>query len=132
VKKELVKYLIAGGIAFTCDFLVLLFCKEILGIHYLIANIFGYFSGLIVAYALNVNWVFDHRKYQKAWVEFLIFNVIVFVGLGISEGIMAYLVDISGIYYVYAKIVASAFVMIFNYTAKKFLLFHPTTASRQH
>ena len=130
MKTELVKYLIAGGIAFSCDFLVLIFCKELLGFHYLIANVFGYFSGLIVAYALNVNWVFDYRKYKKVWVEFFIFNVIVFVGLGISEGIMAFLVDGSGIHYVHAKIVASGFVMIFNYTAKKFLLFHPTTATR--
>jgi putative flippase GtrA len=131
MKTELVKYLIAGGAAFTCDLLVLLFCKEFLGIHYLIANIFGYFSGLIVAYTLNIMWVFSYRKYQKAWVEFLIFNVIVLIGLGISEGIMAFFVGTLGIYYLYAKIVASAFVMVFNYTAKKFLLFHPATVGQE-
>lgn len=109
---------------------MLYFCTEFLNIHYLVSNLFGYFTGLIVAYTLNVFWVFSHRRYQKTWVEFLIFNAIVAAGLVLSEGIMAFLVDISGAHYLHAKIVASAFVMIFNYTAKKFILFHPTPAHR--
>jgi putative flippase GtrA len=122
--------MLSGGLAFTCDFIVLLFCKEALELHYLIANLFGYFSGLIVAYILNVNWVFRYRKYQKTWIEFLIFNVIVLTGLAISEGIMAFMVDLAGMHYVSAKFLASALVMIFNYTAKKFFLFHPTPEQR--
>jgi putative flippase GtrA len=122
---------IAGGLAFICDFSVLYFCTEFLGIHYLVSNLFGYFSGLTVAYVLNIYWVFSYRRYEKSWLEFAIFNMIVIVGLGISEAMMAFLVDISGAHYLYAKIVASCFVMIFNYTAKKFILFHPTSTQRQ-
>ena len=130
MNNEIAKYVISGGLAFFCDVSVLYFCTDFLDIHYLVSNIFGYFSGLIVAYVLNVTWVFSYRRYQKTWLEFLIFNAIVAVGLGISEGMMALLVDISGSHYLYAKIVASFFVMIFNYTAKKFILFHPVPAQR--
>ena len=130
MNNEIVKYIISGGLAFICDFLILLFCKEILELHYLVANIFGYFSGLLIAYFLNVNWVFSHRKYQKTSVEFLIFNIIVLSGLAISESIMAFMVDVAGAHYLSAKIFASALVMVFNYTAKKFFLFHPTPEQR--
>jgi putative flippase GtrA len=131
VNTEIVKYGISGALAFFCDFGVLYFCTEFLDIHYLASNIFGYVAGLTVAYMLNVNWVFKYRKYQKTWVEFFIFNAIVVVGLAISEIIMAFLVDFSNIHYLIAKVVASFFVMVFNYTAKKYILFHPTPTQRQ-
>jgi len=131
VNNEIFKYIVSGGLAFVVDFTVLYICTEFLDIHYLVSNLFGYFSGLTVAYILNTQWVFSYRRYQKTWLEFSIFNVIVIAGLGFSEGMMAVLVDISGIHYLYAKIVASFFVAAFNYTAKKFILFHPVPAQRQ-
>ena len=131
MNSELFKYVAAGGLAFICDFSVLYLCTELLDMHYLVSNLFGYFAGLCVAYALNTQWVFSYRRYQKTWLEFLIFNAIVVAGLGISEGMMALLVDASGMHYLHAKIVASIFVAVFNYTAKKFILFHPITLQRQ-
>jgi putative flippase GtrA len=130
MRSEIAKYLVSGSLAFICDISALYFCAEFLGFHYLIANFFGYFTGLIVAYLLNVSWVFPYRKYEKTWFEFLIFNIIVLTGLAISEGIMAFMVDIVGSHYLNAKIFASALVMIFNYTAKKFFLFHPPPEQR--
>ena len=132
MNRELLKYVIAGGLAFAVDFSVLYFCTEFLAMHYLLSNFFGYFAGLAVSYGLNVRWVFSYRRYRKkTWLEFFIFNTIVIVGLGISEGMMAMLVATYGIYYLYAKIVTSFFVAVFNYTAKKFILFHPAPAPRQ-
>jgi putative flippase GtrA len=125
VKNEIIKYFISGALAFTCDFAVLYFCTEFLGFHYLVSNIFGYFVGLMIAYTLNVNWVFSYRKYKKTWLEFAMFNIIVLVGLGISESNMALLVEKFEIDYLYAKVIVGFVVMVFNYTAKKFILFHP-------
>jgi putative flippase GtrA len=130
VSNEIPKYIIAGGLAFIVDFSVLYFCTELLDIHYLVSNLFGYFSGLTVAYLLNIHWVFSYRRYEKTWLEFAIFNMIVIAGLGVSEGMMALLVDESGMHYLHAKIVASFFVAAFNYTTKKFILFHPAPRQR--
>ena len=131
MNNEIFKYIVSGGLAFLVDFAILYTCTEYLAVHYLVSNMFGYFGGLTVAYVLNTQWVFSYRKYQKTWQEFLIFNVIVITGLGLSEGMMAVLVGASGMYYLYAKIVTSFFVAVFNYTAKKFILFHPAPATGQ-
>ncbi|MEP5566888.1 MAG: GtrA family protein [Halioglobus sp.] len=130
VNNEIFKYLIAGGIAFICDFSILIFCSEILELHYLLGNLLGYFLGLFVAYYLNVKWVFSYRKYQRTSVELLLFNAIVLTGLAISEGMMAYLVGVAEAHYMTAKIAASALVMVFNYTAKKIILFSPAIKRR--
>jgi putative flippase GtrA len=127
---EIFKYAVAGGVAFLVDFSVLYACTEFLHLHYLLSNLLGYFSGLLITYALNTHWVFNYRRYRKkTWLEFLIFNVIVVASLGLNQGMMAALVGMWGMYYLSAKIVSSFFVTAFNYFAKKFILFHPTVAS---
>ncbi|MFK7974955.1 MAG: GtrA family protein [Halioglobus sp.] len=123
---EIFKYLIAGGIAFLTDLTVLYACTDLLGIHYLQSNIFSYSCGLVVAYFLNTRWVFSYRRYaQKSRKEFLIFAAIALVGLMLSEAILLALVSQASVHYLHAKVVATFFVMVFNFIAKKFLLFHP-------
>ncbi|MFT4520360.1 MAG: putative flippase GtrA [Halioglobus sp.] len=125
MNSEIVKYGVCGGLAFAVDFTVLYSCTEFLGFHYLISNILGYGSGLMVAYLLNTRWVFSYRRFKRTSQEFLIFNGIVLLGLGISEAIMALLVGGWGIHYLASKVVAAFFVMIFNYMVKKRVLFTP-------
>jgi putative flippase GtrA len=131
VNREIFRYIVAGGLAFGVDFSVLYVCTEFLGLHYLISNLFGYFSGLVLTYILNTQWVFSYRRYEKTLLEFLIFNAIVIAGLGLSEGLMAILVGTFGLHYLYAKIVTGFVITVFNYVAKKFILFHPPGTLRR-
>ncbi len=121
---EVSKYLIAGAVAFGCDITFLYFCTDVLGLHYLVSNAIGYLVGVIVAYLLNVNWVFADRVYVNRQLEFLLFNVIVFAGLLLSELLMLLFVEVAGIGYLLAKVYSSAFVMVFNFVGKKVVLFH--------
>ena len=127
---EVTRYLIAGGLAFLVDFGILYFCTEVLHLHYLLSNVVGYSAGLAVAYLLNTRWVFSFRRYKSTILELLFFNGIVIVGLALSEAIMSLSVEILGLNYLYAKIIASFFVMIFNYVAKKYFLFSPAPSTR--
>ena len=124
---EIFKYIVSGGLAFSIDFSILYLCTDHLGLHYLVSNLLGYAAGLAVTYVLNTQWVFSYRRIQKTWLELLIFNLIVVAGLGINQAMMAILVGTWGMYYLYAKIVTSFFVMAYNYFAKKFILFHRFT-----
>lgn len=126
MQQEIFKYLIAGGLAFATDLAVLYGCTELLNIHYLLSNVVSYSCGLIVAYLLNTRWVFRYRRFaHKTHKEFTLFTMIVLIGLGISEAIMLALVSAGLAHYVEAKFVATFFVMVFNYIAKKRILFHP-------
>lgn len=123
---EFFRYVVAGVCAFICDFGMLVFATEVLGVHYLISNIAGYALGLIVSYTLNVKWVFNHRRFgDRHWFEFIYFTVIVFVGLAISEGVLWLVTESAETHYAVAKIVSTFFVFLFNFVAKKFLLFTP-------
>ena len=64
-RSELFRYIISGFIAFFCDFAILVTATEVFGIHYLVSNIAGYSVGLIVSYTININWVFNHRRFGE-------------------------------------------------------------------
>lgn len=123
---EIFKYLVAGTLAFLCDFSILWASTEFLGLHYLISNTLGYTVGMLVAYILNTRWVFSHRRYEnQTRRELLLFNMIVLMGLGSSELMMALMVETLSIHYLWAKIIASVLVVGFNFAAKKYILFRP-------
>jgi putative flippase GtrA len=121
---EFIKYVVAGLAAFAVDYSVLLAATELAGIHYLVSNVMGYCCGLLIAYTLNVRWVFKYRKFgHKRSLEFSIFVVIVIIGLVISESVIFLLVERAGLAYHLAKIVSVAAVFMFNFLAKKRFLF---------
>jgi putative flippase GtrA len=121
---EFNRYIVSGLAAVLVDYTVLITVTELFGIHYLISNICGYMSGLLVAYNLNTRWVFRYRKYEhKTEMEFSIFVVIVLIGLAISEAMIYMLVETLALPYTLAKLVSIGAIFIFNFTAKKRFLF---------
>lgn len=123
-ENEFVKYVIAGGFSFLCDLCALYVCTEYVGLHYLVSGLIGYGVGLVVSYYLNVTWVFRFRKYDKRVVEFGLFNLIVVAGLILNELIIYVAVDNIEVHYLYGKVASGLIIFLFNYFAKKYLLFN--------
>lgn len=127
---EFFRYIVCGVIAFICDFGVLVFTTEVLGVHYLLSNIAGYAVGLVVSYTINVKWVFNHRRFgDRKASEFIYFTIIVFVGLGISEGVLWLATESIDMPYQVSKIISTFFVFLFNFVVKKWLLFSPAPSN---
>lgn len=121
-RKEFLKYLASGIIAVAADFSMLYVCVEYFGAHYLISNALGFMTGWVVSYWINVNWVFSYRRYHFHF-EFTLFTLIVLIGLGLSELLMYLWVNWLGQNYLIAKVISSGLVFVYNYAAKKLLLF---------
>lgn len=150
LRQEFLRYAASGAVAFVADISVFLYLTTTVGIDYLISNVVGFSAGLIVSYIINVKWVFHHRVYSGATrKEMIIFVGIVLTALAISEaglyllidgsdieGIIAGLVaqiapeaDAGNLYLVVAKSISLVFVFLFNYFAKKYILFTPRQAA---
>jgi len=129
LRTEFFRYIVSGSIAFIFDFSVLVFCTEVLAMHYLYSNIAGYAVGLVVSYTINVIWVFNYRRFNgKQRREFAYFTLIVLFGLVTSELVLWLVTESSEIHYTWAKVVATFFVFLFNFITKKWLLFSPAHA----
>ena len=123
-RTEFLRYIVSGGIAFIFDFSILVIGTEVLGFHYLVSNIGGYTTGLIVSYFINIKWVFRNRRFEAdRRREFAYFTLIIFAGLTLSEAIIYVATEFIEVHYTISKAVSIFFIFLFNSVVKKWLLF---------
>ena len=122
---QLLRYGISGFTATLVDFAVLTLLTEHLGEHLLLVwTAIAFVSGLLVSYLLSVNWVFDIRRLSSRTAEVSVYLLIGVVGLLLTELLMWLFANKLGLFYLLAKLIASVIVFLWNFTAKKFILFH--------
>lgn len=120
---QFARYVVVGGVAFVIDFGSLYALTEFAGLHYLTSAAVAFLAGLVTNYWLSRIWVFDRRTTQNATLEFVVFAVIGVIGLGLNEAIIWFAAEKLGLYYMIAKAISSGLVLVWNFGARKFLLF---------
>lgn len=120
---QLFRYTFVGGFAFLIDFGSLFLMTEYLNVHYLISAGIAFILGLITNYFLSIRWVFDSRKMNSKSLEFFLFTVIGLVGLGLNELFLWIFTELLLIYYLISKIITAILVYLWNFFARKYLLF---------
>ncbi|MBR3666690.1 MAG: GtrA family protein [Ruminococcus sp.] len=125
------RYVFVGGLAFVVDFALsyLLFRfvfneKKEFG---WTANALSFIAGLVVNYLISTFWIFKTSKVDNKIVEFISFAAIGVVGLLITIGITVlfekWLGDTTHLFQIIAKIVSTAASFLWNFFARKILLF---------
>jgi putative flippase GtrA len=117
------KYVFVGGIAYCVDFGSLFFLTEVVKIHYLVSAAIAFILGLLTNYALSIFWVFSKRTLANKRTEFLVFSMIGLVGLGLNEVIIWFFTESMHFHYLISKIFSTVVVFIWNFTARKKILF---------
>ena len=120
---QFARYLVVGGLAFIVDFGSLYLLTEFAGLHYLASAAVAFLLGLITNYLLSRVWVFDRRTMENTALEFLVFAVIGIVGLGLNEAIIWFVREKIHFHYMVAKVISSAIVLMWNFGARRSLLF---------
>lgn len=117
------RYAFVGGIATVVDWAVQ-YSLTVLWVHYLIAAIFAFLSGLVVNYFLSKIFVFKAQEAKvNAALEFVIYALIGAIGLGITVGLMFLLTDIAGLYFMLSKVITTVIVLFWNYFARKLIIY---------
>lgn len=120
---QFVRYFFVGGFAFVVDFGLLYILTEYAGLHYLLSATLSFISGLLVNYIISCIWVFSNSKFKNRLVEFLFFAAIGVVGLLLNDVLIWLFTDCIGTHYMFSKIVAAAIVYLWNFFARKYLVF---------
>ena len=118
---QFLRYIIVGGCAFVADFCTVWLLKE-LGLHYLVAGVFGFILGVIVNYILTKTLAFSGKRANMSReAEFALFIVISLIGLGLTELLMWAFTDGLGLFYLLSKAIAAIIVLLWNFFAKKLM-----------
>jgi putative flippase GtrA len=120
---DLVKYGLVSVGALALDAGTMLFLNKALGVNYLVAAAIGFSSGLALVYWLSIRYVFDDSRRLRPSQEMLGFLVTGLIGLLLNEILMKTFVEHVGLSVAIAKIPTAGVVFMFNFTARRMLLF---------
>jgi putative flippase GtrA len=128
--RQFIRYLGVGGLSFAA--LTLLACTTLPSMPastILISASLAFCVGLTTNYLLCLAWVFDFRRMPNRWHEFMVFGAIGFIGLLLNNLLLWLLTEHAGLHYLLSKIVATATILLFNFSLRRWLLFSPPQAS---
>ena len=119
---QIFKFGVVGGTAFLIDYGVMIALIELCGINYLISSGISFVVSVIYNYILSVRWVFEVDENGDKRKEFVIFIVLSLIGLGLNQLLMWVFVSMIHIFYMVAKIIVTAIVMLYNFITRKLFL----------
>jgi len=120
--REFIRYFAASLIALIVDTGTLFILTSIFSVAYLLSGGIAFVFGLLVNYVLSIWWVFE-RRHAKAGFEMTVFLFTGLVGLLINEMVLWVLTGGFGLYYLFSKVASAGIVFLWNFFARKFVLF---------
>ncbi len=114
IKRQILGYVLCGGIATISDVGVFYLLTTYTGTHYLYANIFAYAVGMLVNFSLNKRYTFSNTsKYVP--LQFFVFSLVAFFGLLFNQVALYVLVEYVHLIPLYAKPFAVGVVLFWNF-----------------
>lgn len=120
---QMIRYGISGGVAFLVDFGLMVLLRELFSVPEAVSGTVSFGVGLIITYIFSIEWIFDKRRLNSRLAEFLAFAAIGAVGLLLTYLLMLLMVNIFSLYYIWAKVITTVIVTLWNFIAKKCILF---------
>jgi putative flippase GtrA len=117
------KYFLVSALSLGLDVAVYWSLYRLFGVYYLAANVVSVSVGLIANYALSVRFVFATHRLKSRNAEFAGFVAIGLAGLLVNEAGVALFVGGLGFSRVLGKLAAAGVSFVFNFAARRFLLF---------
>jgi putative flippase GtrA len=126
------RYALVGGFATVVDWglsaLLFYYMFNAKSQFALLCNGLSFIAGLIVNYCLSTFWIFKNSKIKNKFLEFMSFAAIGLVGLLITLGITQIfkmsLSQTTDLFQIISKVVSTAVSFLWNFFARKFLLFN--------
>ena len=123
--KEILNYLIFGVLTTLVNYVSYFGATKLFEINYLVANVIAWFISVVFAYVTNKFWVFENKSVE---VRYLVKEISLFVSARVMSGGMETLflfvfVSLMGFDDGIIKIIASVFVVVFNYFFSKLIIF---------
>ncbi len=115
------RFSLIGGVATLIHFAILMTLVETLGLGEVFSSSFGFACSSIFNYLANYSWNFKSRKsHRSAFPKFL---AIALTGLALNGVILDFGMDVLGLYYLLAQLLATGVVLFWNFSGNYFWSF---------
>jgi putative flippase GtrA len=123
---QLRQFVLYGAIsvaALAVDYALLIFLTEYVGIYYLVSASISFLAGMLLVYVASVGYIFDERRLSNRPLELTSFVAIGFAGLVLNGLLLWTITAGTPLGYQLAKLPTAGIVFLFNYVARRNLLF---------
>jgi putative flippase GtrA len=121
--REALGYTVVSAVALVVGIAILWMLVRYFSLPHLAAATGSFSVGLVVVYVLSVSLVFAQRRLKNQPLELGSFAVIGVVGLAVNAAAMLFGIRYLKIHYLLAKCGAAGFTFIWNFAARRQLLF---------
>ena len=119
--KQLIRFLLTGGLATVVQYVVLGVCMQMLGWSASLASGTGYLAGSVLSYVINYYFTFASGKPHLRAAP--LFYIMVAVGLCINTSVMALLAGNLDWNPWVSQFIATLFTLIWNFVASRLWVF---------
>ena len=121
---QMLRYAIVGWVVFAIDIALLYILTEFANVYYLLSATIAFAVALTIDYIISVKWVFSVRSLESRKLEILIFTIIGITGLFLNTFFIWFFTEVTSIYYLLSKIISSFLIYLWNFFARKIILFN--------
>lgn len=117
---QLLKFGVVGVMATIIDFFFLFLFTDVFGMYYLLSAAISFVLSTLFNYVASMRFVFNSKfsKDEKS-KELILFVILSVSGLVLNQVLLWFFVEKIALYYMAAKIVATFFVMTWNFISRK-------------
>ncbi len=120
---SIVIYFFVGGVSFLANFGVFLMFVDLLGLHWLTANVAGFVAGTLMNYVLSIRFVFESRIFLRRHPEVFLTVIVSVFGVAMETLLIHLGHDVMNFALSLSKVCAAGVVFFWNYGARRFLIF---------
>lgn len=121
-KKQIIKFVISGGTAFSVDLLLLFFLTDILKIWYIYSASMAFIVAFFISFYLQKLWTFRDSN-KKVYKQMFIFFFTGTANVMVNAGGMYVIVDKLGIKYLFAQTIMTALLSVCSFLIYRFIVF---------
>lgn len=122
ISKTFFTYCVIGATSAVIDFSALIIGVEVLRFPLILANSFSFLAAVINSFYWNRRITF-RNTHPRVIRQFFIFVICAGVGVAINNAILFFMAEIIGVWYVFAKVIATGFALLWNYSINKRFIF---------
>jgi len=127
--REALLYAAMSAVLLCVDIALLWILVQYVSWPYLLAATVSFSAGMLVGYFVSITGVFKYRRLKDQPTEFASFAAVGIVGLAINAAAMSFGVGYLGKHYLTAKCGAACLTFVWNFAARRQLLFVPSRAA---
>ncbi|ODR94772.1 hypothetical protein AUC69_02825 [Methyloceanibacter superfactus] len=123
---QLRQFVLYGAIsvaALALDFGLLVFLTEYVGLYYLVSASISFLAGMLLVYVSSISFIFQERRLASKSLEVTSFAAIGIAGLALNGILLWCITTGTPLSYQLAKVPTAGIVFLFNYFARRNLLF---------